>query len=69
MALIQAKQEEYIARLDMVDLKYQFKDVKCKWQKIVDFVNASGHSPLPRNNDACKDNWGAIYRDFKCINL
>jgi hypothetical protein len=31
MALIQAKQKEYIARLDMVDLKYHFKDVKCKW--------------------------------------
>jgi hypothetical protein len=31
MALIEAKQEEYIARLNKVDLKYQFKDVKCKW--------------------------------------
>jgi hypothetical protein len=42
MTLIQAKWKEYIARLNMVDLKYWFKDVKCKWQKIVDFENASG---------------------------
>lgn len=32
-------------------------------------MNASGHSPLPRKNDACKEKWGAIYRDFKCIDL
>ncbi len=49
----------------MVDLKDQFKSASCKWQKIVDAMNASGHLSLPRNNATCKDKWGVIYKNFK----
>jgi hypothetical protein len=67
MALIQAKWDEYLARLDMGDLRDQFENASCKWRKIADFVNANKHLSLPRNNVACKDKWGVVYRDFKHI--
>ncbi len=68
MALIQMKRNEYLIGLDMVDSKDQFESVtSCKWWKIVDSMNASGHSLLQKNIIACKDKWGTIYRDFKYI--
>ncbi len=45
----------------MVDMKDQFESASCKWQKIADAMNASGHLLLPKNIVACKDKWGAIF--------
>jgi hypothetical protein len=44
MVLIQAKMYEYIEGLDMVDLRDQFKSVKCRWEKIANSMNVSGHA-------------------------
>jgi hypothetical protein len=56
MVLIQRKKYEYVTRLNVVDLIFQFESVNCKWKKIVDLVNASyKHWPLPKNNVAYKD--------------
>ncbi len=63
MELIQAKQD--LNTLQVVNPKDQFESVNCKWQKIVDSVNASRHSLLPKINVAYKDKWGTIYGDFK----
>jgi hypothetical protein len=43
---------KYLARLDVVNPKDQFENANCKWWKIVDSVNASRHSLLPKNNVA-----------------
>lgn len=51
----------------MVDLRDQFKSVKCRWEKIANSMNVSGHALLLRNNVICKDKWGIIYEDFKHI--
>ncbi len=67
MALIQAKRYEYIEGLNMVDLRDQFKSVKCRMGKIANSMNVSGHAFLLRNNVICKDKWGVMYEDFKHI--
>jgi hypothetical protein len=67
MALIQAKWDEYLGGLDVGDPKDQFVSASCKWRKIVDFMNISGHLLLLRNNVDCKDKWGGVYRDFEHI--
>lgn len=41
MVLIQRKRDEYVTRLNVVDLIFQFESVNCKWKKVVDLVNAS----------------------------
>ncbi len=65
MALIQAKRNEYLAGLDIIGPRDKFESTSCKWQKIADAMNASGHLLLLRNIVTCKDKWGAIYKDFK----
>ncbi len=67
MVPFQAKRYEYIERLYMVDLRDQFKSVKCRWEKIANSMNVSGHALLLRNNVICKDKWGVIHEDFKHI--
>jgi len=55
-----------IVELDVVKSKDQFKITTSKWHKIVNAVNASGHSLLLQNDVTCKNKWGAFYGDFKC---
>lgn len=55
MVLIRAKRYEYIEALDMVDLRDQFKSVKCRWEKITNSMNVSEHALLLRSNVICKD--------------
>lgn len=65
--LIVAKNEGYIVRLNVVDLKDQMDINVSKWQKIIDLINVRGHSPLARNGVACKGNWGVVYGNLKYI--
>ncbi len=65
LALIEAKWEEFIMWLDVVDPRDHFKIVTNKWKKIVNMVNTSQHLPLAKNSSTCKDKWGPIYGDFK----
>jgi hypothetical protein len=58
---------KYLARLDVVNTMYQFESAICKWQKIVNSVNASRHSLLPKNSVVYKNKWGASYGNFKHI--
>jgi hypothetical protein len=52
--LIVAKNEGYIVRLNVDDPRDQMETNISKWQKIIDVINVSGHSPLARNGVACK---------------
>jgi len=58
---------KYFAKLDVVNPKDQFESANCKWQKIVNSVNASMHSLLPKTSVAYKNKWGANYGNFKHI--
>ncbi len=51
----------------MVNPKDRFKITTSKWHKIANAMNANGHSPLLQNDATCKNEWGALYGDFKCI--
>ncbi len=66
MALIQAKQNEYLIGLDMVDSRDQFESASCRWQKIANAMNANGHLSMLRNNATCKNKWGTIYEEPNC---
>jgi hypothetical protein len=62
MTLIQAKRNEYLVGLDMVDPRDQFENLtSCKWWKI------AYSCKWARNIVAYKDKWGAINGDFKRI--
>jgi hypothetical protein len=52
---IQAKNDEYVSMLDMVDPKDQFEMATSKWNTIVEVINATKHSPLLCNEAICKD--------------
>lgn len=67
MALIQAKWDECLIGLDVVDRRIQFESASCKWWKIISSMNASKHLSLLRNNVAYKDKWGVVYGNFKRI--
>jgi hypothetical protein len=52
---IQAKNDEYVSMLDMVDPKDRFEMATSKWNIIVEVINATRHSSLLCNKATCKD--------------
>jgi hypothetical protein len=50
-----------------VNPKDQFESTTSMWRNIFTIVDLNGYFPLPRNNIACKDKWGAMYGYFKCV--
>jgi hypothetical protein len=65
--LIQAKKNEFLERLDVVDLKDQFESTNCKQHNIAHAMNRGEHVIQLNNVLACKDKWASIYKDFKQI--
>ncbi len=45
----------------------QFESTTFMWMNIVTIVDLNGYFPLPKNNIACKDKWGALYGYFKHV--
>ncbi len=56
---IQGNIENFVTRLDVVDPKDLFETITCKWQKIVETMNTTKHTPLIKNNAHCAKTSGA----------
>jgi len=67
VALVEAKRDEHINSLDMVNFKDNFESVTNKWKKISTSVMGANQNIHMKNGHACKEKSTIIFDDYKNI--
>lgn len=67
LALVEAKREEYIEELDIVDARDLIVTDVSKWTRIATKVSNTTGGDVTREGPACKHKWQSIMSDYKRI--
>ena len=67
IALVDAKREEFLEELDVVDGRDLMDSEVTKWSRISDKIMASGFSMYYRDGMACKGKWHLILPDYRRV--
>jgi hypothetical protein len=65
--LIQAKKQEHIVAIDLVDLCDQFQTMVTKWKNIIECVMDACCCQHVRKKTTYRNKWHAFKRDFKIL--
>ncbi len=65
VCLVQAKKDEPIASLDVVNFKDCFESVVMKWKKVFMTMMGVDHNTHMRYGPTCKEKWVTMYDCYK----
>ena len=67
LALVNAKREMFLEKIDIVDARDLMNPDSSKWQRVSQEVMRCGFSSCPRDGAACKTKWNQIIPEYKRI--